>query len=97
MARHEATVEDLLDEPVPAVRFNMRPWRGPLADLPALDEGHLELTIHEGPEQQIVLRSWLGPCAGPPNDQERVGTTKLGAAWLEGRVLGFVQRLLNQA
>ena len=96
MARHEAVVEDLLDEAPPIVRLTMRPWRGQLAAPSAVAEGSLELAIEEGTEE-ISLHVWLGPRTGPSSDQERVPTAKLGAAWLEGRVLSFVQRLLDLA
>lgn len=97
MARHEAVVEDMLDTTPALVRLTVRPWRGPWTEELSPPRGTLELAMEPGPEERVAVRVWLFAEAEAPSEEVRVPPPKLGAAWLEGTVLDFVERLLARA
>ncbi len=97
MAHHEASMEDDLEGAPPRLRLAMRPWRGPWTEDLAPPQGILELSLPEGAEGPVTVRVWLDAEAATPDEESRVPTARLGAAWLEQLVLGFVERLLARA
>jgi hypothetical protein len=97
VARHEAAVEDHLEGTPPLVRLRFRPWRGPLSRGAGPAEGTLEIALADGGEGQVVARAWLDASTDVPDQEARVHLSRLGAAWLEARVLDFVGRLLANA
>ncbi len=94
MARHDARVEDALDQVPPAVSLVVRPWSGPWSDDDVPVDGMLELTVSPGAAGEVVARVWLGASHDQLADEVTVTSAKLGASWLEGRVLDFLARLL---
>ena len=96
MARHQASVEDFLDGSPPALRLSFRPWRGPWTEKLSPPGGVLELALEDGPEGPVTVRVRLDPEAPEPTEELRVSPAKLGAAWLEGHALGFVERVLHR-
>jgi hypothetical protein len=97
LARHHSGAEDHLDAVVPMARLTFRPWRGPWTDKLDPPVGALELAVVFEPAEQIAVRVWLDVAATEPTEEVRGPPTKLGAAWLEGLVVEFVQRSLARA
>lgn len=97
IARHEARLEDALDETPPAVRLAVRPWSGPFVEDEMPLDGLLELTVDPGAEGEVIARTWLGPAGDVLEREVSVTPAKLGAAWLEGQVLDFLAKLLRNA
>jgi hypothetical protein len=97
LARHHATAEDLLDADVPVARMTFRPWRGPWTEKLDPPVSALEFAVVPEPAEQISVRVWLDVAAEEPTEEIVVPPTKLGAAWLEGVVVDFVQRSLARA
>lgn len=97
LARHHATAEDLLDGAVPTARLTFRPWRGPWTEKLDPPVSALELALVVEPTEEIAVRVWLDVAAEEPTEEVVVPTAKLGAAWLEGVVVDFVQRSLARA
>jgi hypothetical protein len=97
LARHHATVEDLLDAAVPTARLTFKPWRGPWTEKLDPPVSALELTVLLEPAEQIAVRVWLDVAADGPVEEIPVPPSKLGAAWLESVVVDFVQRALARA
>jgi hypothetical protein len=94
LARHEAVAEDLLDAALPVARLTFRPWRGPWTEKLSPPASALELAVTSPHSEQIAVRVWLDVEASEPTEEIRVPPSKLGAGWLEGVVLEFVQRAL---
>jgi hypothetical protein len=94
MARHAAVVEDLLDGTPALVRLTLVPWRGPWTEELSPPRGTFELALETGPDELVAVRMWLDVDTNAPTEELRVAPSKLGAAWLEGRVLDFVARVL---
>lgn len=107
MARHEAAVEDLLDESPARIRFSIRPWHLPLSRSPRPPWGRLEVTLSEGSGDTVLIRTRLDPTTpttpdGPENPdglegEDRIPVSQLSAGRLEAVVLTFVGRLLHTA
>jgi hypothetical protein len=97
LARHDAAVEDLLDEVPSLVRLSVRPWRGPWTGKLSPPPGIFELEIDAAREDQIVARVQLDPEADEPAEETLLQPSRLTAAWLEARVLDFVAKLLARA
>jgi len=96
MARHDAQVEDLLDGSPPVLRLALRPWQGPLAG-PDPVEGTLEIEPIGMEQDAVVVRSACEDPERPWAEEERIPAAKLTAAWLEGRILAFVGKVLDRA
>jgi hypothetical protein len=94
LARHDAVVEDLLDEVPALVRLSVRPWRGPWTRTLSPPSGVFELEIDPAREDQIISRIQLDAETDGPADETLLQPSRLTAAWLEARVLDFVTKLL---
>lgn len=97
LARHDAVVEDLLDQTPPRIRLTVRPWRGPWTEGLSPPAGVLELELDTGEDEQVIMRIWLDPEADEPTAETSVPPARLGAAWLDAQVLDFVAKLLERA
>ena len=97
LARHEAALEDGLDAASPALRFRVKPWRSPFSE--ELDRGWetLELALEGGSEDQVVVRRWCEATGPEPESEERLPLSRAGAAWLEARLVAFVESVLARA
>lgn len=96
MARHEADLEDLLEEDHPRILLTLRPWLGPWAETAEVVTSRLEVAVENGGEEQVVVRVWFGQ--GSDHDGiARITAPKLSAQWLERRVLEFVDHVLDRS
>jgi hypothetical protein len=97
MARHEVSVEDLLDGPEPLLRLTLRPWSSPLADEEA-GVGSLEISIEELDQEYLRARyQVLGPERTAPraSGEDRIATAGITSSWLDSRLLDFVGLVLQ--
>lgn len=96
MARHTATVEDLLDAAPPSLRLLLRPWRGPWTEELSAPLGVLELVLADGPGGPVTVRTWLDAESAEPTDEMEVPPSRVGAAWLDQAVVAFVKARLTR-
>jgi len=89
-ARHEVSVEDRLAFTPATVRFGLRAWDSPLSERAEPVDGSLELEALDATRGCVT--SYVGS-QGPP-EQEVVAASKVGAEWIEARVLDLVSRVL---
>lgn len=96
MARHEAGVEDHLEESPALVRLAVRPWHEALSHHPPPPWGRLEVAPADGLEDVAIVRAWIDSAAhDAPTLEERVPVSKLTAPLLEALTLDFLGRLLR--
>ncbi|MGD8281575.1 MAG: hypothetical protein PVF69_10500 [Gemmatimonadota bacterium] len=96
MARHDAQVEDLLDDPAPLLRLTLRPWSSPLSDEEPR-EGHLEIGLEDLDQEYVTVRSWLAEPGASAVREDRIATTRITSSWLDSRLLDFIGLVLDQA
>jgi hypothetical protein len=96
MARHEAWLEDLLEDSPPLIRMTMRPWRALLTPTPPPPLATLEIELDEQAEASVVARIWTEPTV-EPEAEVRVSVARVSAGWLEDVSLEFVERVLDEA
>lgn len=97
LSRHDAVIEDLLDQARPRIRLTVRPWRGPWTEGLSPPAGMFELELQGGGDDQVIMRIWLDVDGAEPSAETTVPPARLGAAWLDAQVLDFVARLLERA
>jgi hypothetical protein len=95
MARHEAWLEDLLDESPPLIRMTMRPWRALLRPAPPPPLATMEIELDEQAEASVVARMWIEPTVAP-EAEIRVSVPRMSARWLDDVSLEFVERVLDR-
>jgi hypothetical protein len=96
LARHTATLEDQLESTPPTLILTLQPWRGPWTDRLAPPSGSFVLELESGPQEHVVARIWL-ESEDEPSEESRLPASRIGAEWLEGEVVRFVERLLARA
>ncbi len=94
LARHESSVEDLLDGTPPTLRLLFRPWRGPWTEQLAAPLGVLELVLADDSEERVALRTWLDVESPQPTQEVLVSPARLGAEGLQRAALDFVRARL---
>lgn len=97
MARHEAQVDDQLDDATPVLRLRLRAWRGPWTAKLSPPVGALELRLEGGPDGEVWVRQWLDLSSDEPSEESRIPVTKVSAAWLQSLALRFVEGVLSRA
>lgn len=97
LARHEAALEDALDGPVPRVRLWLRAHPGPLDEEEPRGRSRLEMVLEEEPEPLLRLRAWADPTSEDPSQLGEISLGRLGASWLDERVMMFVGDVLGRA
>jgi hypothetical protein len=95
MARHEVSIEDLLDQSPPLLRLWMRPWRGPLCDDPTPPLARLELILTSGEGELVVARTWLDDGLDNPTREVGIPAAGLGGDPLIRVTADFVERVLS--
>jgi hypothetical protein len=96
MARHEAWLEDLLEESPALIRLTMRPWRTLLTRTPPPPLATMEIELDEQTDASVVARIWIQPTV-EPEAEVRVPVARVSAGWLEDVSLEFVERVLDRA
>jgi hypothetical protein len=95
LARHEAALEDHLEDSPPLLRMTMRPWRSALVRTPPPPFATLEVELEEGEEDFIAARMWLDPTVKPAGEA-RMALSRVTAGWLEQMTLEFVGKVLDR-
>jgi hypothetical protein len=97
LARHAAALEDELESDPPRLILTLQPWRGPWTDRLAPPSGAFVLELEPGLQEHVIARFWLETEAHEPSEESRLPASRIGAEWLEGEVVRFVERLLARA
>lgn len=100
MARHEAWIEDLLEESRPSLHLWMRPSRGPLGDDSPPPLARLDLVVGggegEGEGEQVLARLWLDQGSARPAVEIGIPAARLGLDRLTHVATEFVKRVLSE-
>jgi hypothetical protein len=96
LARHDASLEDLLDEAERLVRFALKPWVGPWSDAAADGAAILEIGISGERDQSVTVWYWLDRSGQAPDRLVTIQGSKLTASWVEHVILGFVGEVLER-
>jgi len=96
LARHRASLEDLLDEPTRLIRFELRPWRNPLLSVRSKRPAVLELGLSAESVDVITAWYWLDDVGEAPYKTTSVPAGELTAAWIDRAVLDFVAKALER-
>jgi hypothetical protein len=95
-ADHRLRVQDLLDLPEqPSLRVLFWPQPGPLKVEEGRKRATLEFVVRNGAEGHVEAAYWIDE---EPVVRVALGTcpvARLGAAWLRGRILDFVEAILG--
>jgi hypothetical protein len=98
MARHAATVEDLLGESQPVLRLVVRPWHESLSRRPRPERSRLEIAPPRAGDDAVVVRMWLDcATADRPDEEDRIHESKLSVPLVEALILDFLGRVLLTA
>lgn len=97
LARHTASLEDVLEEPSARLRFTLRPWPGPWNEEGLAPVGRLELFLEVRPDLSVVARWWADVEADEPAEETRVAAAQASPLWLARVVAGFVEQVLARA
>jgi hypothetical protein len=93
LARHETSLEDLLDAPPHLLRFELKPWSGPWASSGSRAPAMLEIGL--GPSDEVVAAwYWLDRPSEAPDETATVATVGLTSSWIERIILDFVGKAL---
>ena len=95
-ARHRALIDDRTSGPTPALRFQLRPWRGPFdGDDPGTGPS-LEIIVdaeqHEG---AVTARVWLDPMAPMATERIDIPAGQLSEGRVDALILDFIERALR--
>lgn len=95
LARHDASVDDLLEAPERLIRFRLDPWPGPFQEPGSARAAMLEIAVGGEDVEVVTAWYWLDGLAEAPQTMPSVSTTRLTASWVERTILDFVGKVLE--
>jgi hypothetical protein len=95
LARHGASFEDHLADASHLIRFELRPWQGPLENH-AGRTAMLEIGLSPEHDEQVTAWYWLDREGEAPQMTTEIHATKLDSSWIETVILDFVRRVLRR-
>ena len=97
LSRHETSLHDMLDEPPHVLRFELKPWPGPLSDWTSDRAAVLEIGFIAGSADTVSAWCWLDHASEAPSEIATIPSSTLTASWLESVILDFVAKVLERS
>lgn len=97
LARHEASLQDLLGETERLVRFNLTPWTGPLSDSATEGAAMLEIGLAGDRDESVTAWYWLDRSVHAPDRVLTIESSKLTASRIEQIIFDFVGEVLQRS
>lgn len=96
MARHETSLEDLLDESDRLLRFDLKPWPGPLSGSDLQRSAMLEFGVDAESPGLVRVWYWLDRLGEAPDKVASLPTSRLTISRIERVILDFVEKVLQR-